>query len=475
MIKGDTLIFFDEVQECPDIVTAIKFLVDDGSYRYILSGSLLGVELKDIRSVPVGYMGIKEMFPIDFEEFISCVGIRADVIASIKEAWEKRHPVDGFIHEKMMELFRLYLIVGGMPAAVSKYIESNNLQEVLTVQQEIIQLYKKDIAKYDPDNKLYIEEIFSLIPPELNAKNKRFILKRLNENAKQLAKLMDDHGYDYAVVKGQTLAQLYPKPLLRVPGDIDFYVKEADAQKVRGLIEKEWEIQIKDASVDDHKHYPFKYNASNYELHYRLANFSYPPHQRYFDHLVDTMPRKDVIIDGTHVKTLQPTLNLFYTFVHMYHHLRKMGVALRQLCDVAVIIRHHNDEIDRTLLAEILDKTNYRKAFAAFGSIIVEKLGVPEEEFPITISEKDRKWGKKILDDMLRHGNWGKYERETREKKWSIGHSLGTARLLISRYFKYFSLTPTDNIAFLTITSPELFFASVKKLSRKYWRKHVGK
>lgn len=299
--------------------------------------------------------------------------------------------------------------------------------------------------------------------------------RRLNENAKQLAKLMDDHGYDYAVVKGQTLAQLYPKPLLRVPGDIDFYVKEADAQKVRVLIEKEWEIQIKDASVDDHKHYPFKYNASNYELHYRLANFSYPPHQRYFDHLVDTMPRKDIIIDGTHVKTLQPTLNLFYTFVHMYHHLRKMGVALRQLCDVAVIIRHHKDEIDRTLLAEILDKTNYRKAFAAFGSIIVEKLGVPEEEFPITISEKDRKWGKKILDDMLRHGNWGKYERETREKKWSIGHSLGTARLLISRYFRYFSLTPTDNIAFLTITSPELFFASVKKLSRKYWRKHVGK
>ena len=84
----------------------------------------------------------------------------------------------------MMELFRLYLIVGGMPAAVSKYLESNNLQEVLAVQQEIIQLYKKDIAKYDPDNKLYIEEIFNLIPPELNAKNKRFILKRLNENAK---------------------------------------------------------------------------------------------------------------------------------------------------------------------------------------------------------------------------------------------------------------------------------------------------
>ena len=184
LIKGETLIFFDEVQECPDIVTAIKFLVDDGSYRYILSGSLLGVELKDVRSVPVGYMGVKELFPLDFEEFITCVGIYGNVIAAVKEAWIKRQPVDTFIHSKMMELFRLYLIVGGMPAAVSKYLESNNLQEVLAVQQEIVQLYKRDIAKYDPYNKLYIEEIFNLIPPELNAKNKRFILKRLNENAK---------------------------------------------------------------------------------------------------------------------------------------------------------------------------------------------------------------------------------------------------------------------------------------------------
>ena len=184
LIKGETLIFFDEVQECPDIVTAIKFLVDEGSFRYILSGSLLGVELKDIRSVPVGYMGVKQMFPMDFEEFITCVGINEDVIASVKDAWTNRRPVDEFIHNKMIELFRLYLIVGGMPAAVSKYLESNNLQEVLAVQQEIIQLYKKDIAKYDPDNKLYIEEIFSLIPPELNAKNKRFILKSLNANAK---------------------------------------------------------------------------------------------------------------------------------------------------------------------------------------------------------------------------------------------------------------------------------------------------
>lgn len=184
LVKGETLIFFDEVQQCPDIVTAIKFLVEDGSYRYILSGSLLGVELKDLRSEPVGYMGVKEMYPLDFEEFISCIGINGTVIDSLRKAWLNRTAVDTFVHTKIMELFRLYLIVGGMPAAVSKYIESNNLQEVMTVQQDIIRLYKRDIAKYDPNNKLYIEEIFNLIPPELNAKNKRFILKRLNEHTK---------------------------------------------------------------------------------------------------------------------------------------------------------------------------------------------------------------------------------------------------------------------------------------------------
>jgi predicted AAA+ superfamily ATPase len=178
------LIFFDEVQCCPDIVTAIKFLVEEGSYRYILSGSLLGVELHDLRSEPVGYMGVKEMFPLDFEEFITNLGVNSEVIAAIKRAWTTRQPVDGFIHKKLMELFRLYLIIGGMPAAVNSYIESNNLQNVTAIQQDILRMYKRDIAQYDKANKLYINEIFDLIPPELNAKNKRFILKSLNENAK---------------------------------------------------------------------------------------------------------------------------------------------------------------------------------------------------------------------------------------------------------------------------------------------------
>ena len=172
LIKGETLIFLDEVQECKEIVTAVKFLVEEGSYRYILSGSLLGVDLKDIRSVPVGYMDIVEMYPLDFEEFIRAYGVSDRVMNNLKVCFDNKTTVDAVVHEKLMELFRLYLIVGGMPSVVNQYLATNNLQEVVQEQRNIIALYKKDIAKYDPKNKLYLEDIFDLIPSELNAERK---------------------------------------------------------------------------------------------------------------------------------------------------------------------------------------------------------------------------------------------------------------------------------------------------------------
>lgn len=181
---GKTLIFFDEVQDYPDIMTWVKALVDDGRFKYALSGSLLGVELKNIRSVPVGYMDEHPVFPLDFEEFIRNIGITDEIIQTIRSSWEQRIPVDAYIHEKIMRLFNLYLIVGGMPAAVQKYVDTNDLQHVFLEQQSILSFYKKDIARYDKDGKLYINDIFDLIPSELNAKNKRFILKNLNEHIK---------------------------------------------------------------------------------------------------------------------------------------------------------------------------------------------------------------------------------------------------------------------------------------------------
>ncbi len=180
--KGKTLIFFDEVQKYAEVVTWIKFLVDEGSFRYALSGSLLGVTLQDVRSVPVGYMAVEDVYPLDLREFAEALGVSEEVLASIEKAWNEHTSVDEVVHESMLRILTLYLLIGGMPAAVQTYLDTNDMHAVRKKQEEILTLYHWDIAQYDPDNKLYIDEIFSLIPSELNAKNKRFILKDMNEH-----------------------------------------------------------------------------------------------------------------------------------------------------------------------------------------------------------------------------------------------------------------------------------------------------
>ena len=184
LIKRDTLIFFDEVQICPEIITYIKFLVDEGSYNYILSGSLLGIEINALRSVPVGYLTIKRMFPLTFREFALNLGLNSSILENLETSFKEKKPVDDFIHKKMMELFRVYLVVGGMPAAVNRYIETNNLNEVIDIQNQIVNLYKKDITQYDKNNKLAIAQIFELIAPQLNSQNKRFIIKDIKSGVK---------------------------------------------------------------------------------------------------------------------------------------------------------------------------------------------------------------------------------------------------------------------------------------------------
>lgn len=176
MIPGKTVIFLDEVQEYPEIMTAIKFLVEEGSYRYVMSGSLLGVELKGIASVPVGYVNQEKMFPMDFREFCIANGVSDTVLTYLQTCFENIEKVDEVIHETILKLYYLYLIVGGMPAVVKKYLKTNNLQDVVEEQEYISKQYKEDIAKYDPEQKIYLKDIYELIPSELNNQNKKFKL-----------------------------------------------------------------------------------------------------------------------------------------------------------------------------------------------------------------------------------------------------------------------------------------------------------
>jgi len=184
VLKENTVIFFDEIQECKEIVTIIKFLVEKGKYRYILSGSLLGVELTDLRSAPVGYLTTIDMYPLDLEEFLIANGLGNDVISILKESFEEKKPVNEFIHESLIDAFYKYLIVGGMPEAVQTYLDTNDFMQVKEVHEKIIREYKKDFTKYEKNKKLKLIKTYELIPSELNSKNKRYILSDLDSQIK---------------------------------------------------------------------------------------------------------------------------------------------------------------------------------------------------------------------------------------------------------------------------------------------------
>ncbi len=181
----ETVVFFDEIQKCPEIVTKIKFLVEEGSFKYVMSGSLLGVELKGITSVPVGYLTVLRMYPMDFEEFMIANNVSKTTLEMLKVKFETCQPVDEFIHQKLLSLFFIYLIVGGMPDAVKIYIATKDIREVDKVQRDIVALYKEDFSQYESeDKKLKLISIYDIIPAELNKQNKKFVFTMLNKELK---------------------------------------------------------------------------------------------------------------------------------------------------------------------------------------------------------------------------------------------------------------------------------------------------
>ena len=177
---GETIVFLDEVQECKDIITWLKFLVEDKKYRFVLSGSLLGVELSDLKSAPVGYLHTIEMYPMDLFEFFTALGIKDSTLKLIEESYEKRELIDEFIHNQLMKVFNLYLIIGGMPEAVQTYLDTNDISKVAAVQEDIIRQYKSDFTKYEEKSKLQLREIYEAIPSELEEKNKRFFISHID-------------------------------------------------------------------------------------------------------------------------------------------------------------------------------------------------------------------------------------------------------------------------------------------------------
>ena len=182
--KGKTIIFFDEIQEYKEIVTKIKFLVEEGSFKYVFSGSLLGVELTGLKSAPVGYLNTIEMFPLDFEEYIVALNIKRETINKLKKSFDEKAKVDEFVHGRMIEAFKSYLLVGGMPEAVVSYVNEADYNKVYNIHLSIVELYKLDFTKYEKEKRLKLKNIYDLIPAELADKNKRYIFKDIDLNIK---------------------------------------------------------------------------------------------------------------------------------------------------------------------------------------------------------------------------------------------------------------------------------------------------
>lgn len=178
-----TIIFFDEIQRYKEIVTKIKFLVEDKRFRFILSGSLLGVEIVNLKSAPVGYLQSLIMYPLDFEEFLQLFNVSTDVFNLLKNCYKTRTAVDEAVHTRFLQLFNLYLIIGGMPAAVEAYRVTEDINRVITEHLSIIEQYRLDFTQYEEENKkLLLTRTYDLIPAQLNDKNKRFKVSEIKKS-----------------------------------------------------------------------------------------------------------------------------------------------------------------------------------------------------------------------------------------------------------------------------------------------------
>lgn len=203
--KHETLVFIDEIQAYDHLLTLLKFLREDGKFTYIASGSLLGVTLKVTSSVPLGSIVIKHMYPMDFEEFLIANGIGQLVIDTMHRNFTERKSMPDAIHGKLLDMFRKYLLVGGLPDAVKEFVETKNITSVRTIQSNIHHLYGVDAARYeDTHNRLKIRRIYNMIPSNLENKKKRIVAKNIEDKK---GKRMSDYTeeFDYLISSGIAL------------------------------------------------------------------------------------------------------------------------------------------------------------------------------------------------------------------------------------------------------------------------------
>lgn len=202
--KDNTLIFIDEIQAYPHLLTLLKFLSQDNKFTYVASGSLLGVTLSTTSSIPMGSIRKIRMYPLDFEEFLYANGMNELVVSSMYRKFVNLESLEENVHNKIMDLFRKYLLVGGMPDAVNMYLDTKNIYSIRELQKEIHEYYASDASKYEEKKKLRIRRIYDLIPSTMENKKKRVVINEIeNKRGKTFKDYADE--FEYLINAGITL------------------------------------------------------------------------------------------------------------------------------------------------------------------------------------------------------------------------------------------------------------------------------
>ena len=202
--KSDTLIFLDEIQAYPHLLTMLKFLREDGRYHFIASGSQLGIALAETTSVPMGSIAIETMYQLDFEEFLWANGAGQEAIDGMRDLFEKRQPLPEGMHRYILQQFQYYLLVGGLPDAVNHFVVSHNMREVRDIHRDIHELYRTDASQYDEERKLMIRRIYDMVPSQLENRKKRIVYQNIEDKkGKHFADYQDE--FEYLIESGITL------------------------------------------------------------------------------------------------------------------------------------------------------------------------------------------------------------------------------------------------------------------------------
>ena len=221
MIAGDkmkdrksTLVFIDKIQAYDHLFTLVKFLMQEARFTYIASGSQLGIALKNTQSVPVGSLDMAHMFPMDFEEFLYANGVGSELIEAMRDNFNKNTALSEALHEKMLDFFKKYLLVGGLPQAVDKYVKERNVVEFRNIQREVHSMYAIDASKYEQEHnrRLKIRRIFEMVPSNLENKKKRLVIKDIENKSWKRSNDYSDE-FEYLVSAGVVLeAKAISKP-----------------------------------------------------------------------------------------------------------------------------------------------------------------------------------------------------------------------------------------------------------------------